>query len=67
MRSIIPGGKMALQLTKQMQHELNQYREFVNQFGDLDAESRYRNWLNTPQATIEILRDPWKGDWDKKQ
>lgn len=29
-----------------------------------EAYARYQTWLNTPEATAEILRDPWKAQLD---
>jgi len=65
---------MSLQITNQLQQEMRQYRDFVNQFGPLStpdeqtqAQQRYLAWLATPEATLELLRDPWKGAWAKQQ
>ena len=65
---------MSLQITNRLQEEMRQYRDFVNQFGPLltpteqaQSQQRYLAWLTTPEATMELLRDPWKGGWAKQQ
>ena len=60
---------MNLTWTQTWLDRIRQEAVWRSQFGPTEtqeqiqaAQQRYQSWLNTPQATAEILRDPWKAE-----